>query len=122
MDQWSGLDFFQVDNLIRGRVAFHIVNLGVSFEEIYPVSRHPMEAIHIRNRELKLGAALEAAQVIAAIEQEKIAVQEPIVVFCEDGKLSARVTELLQAKGFKNAYFAKGGVDSLKLQMNSGMA
>jgi rhodanese-related sulfurtransferase len=113
LDTWAGIDFFQVDNLIRGRVFFHIVNLGGNFDDLYPVSKFPMERIHLRNREISLGSALSPQAVVQELLGRGVQKEEPVVVFCSDGQVSALTAFALEQAGFKNSYFAKGGISKL---------
>lgn len=120
MDIWSGIDYFQVDNLIRGRVFFHIVNLGVNFDELYPISKFPMERIHLRNRELALGSALSPQAVVQELLSRGLQKEEPVVVFCTDGHASGQAALALEQAGFKNVYYAKGGMSQLVLDSQFG--
>lgn len=122
MDAWSGVDFFQVDNLVRGRVFFHILNLGVNFDELYPISKFPMERIHLRNREIQLGNALDARGVVREVLAQQISKEDPIVVFCFDGKASLAAAQALTEQGFKNVYYARGGMEKLLADSQVGQA
>lgn len=125
MDEWSGLEFFQFDNLIRGRVPFHVLNLGVNFDTLYPIAKLPVERLQLRNREIVIavaGASGAAEQLaLAEIQQQKIAKQDPIIVACSNGLLSEKVASLLSSDGYANVYYLKGGLEEMLSQSTEGL-
>ena len=116
MDQYSGIGFFQFDNLIRGRVPFHIVNFGVDFDPLYPMNKFPVERLQVRNREILLSADAPVDLALAEMQQRQVGVREPIVIVTQEGPQALRVAERLGAGGFTNVYFVKGGMAELLVQ------
>lgn len=116
MDQYSGIGFFQFDNLIRGRVPFHIVNFGVDFDPLYPMNKFPVERLQVRNREILLAPDASAEIVLAEMQLRKVGARDPIVVVTQAGPQALHVAEKLGGGGFANVYFVKGGMDELLLQ------
>ncbi len=119
MDHWAGIEFFQFDNIIRARVPFFIVNLGVDFDSIYPMGKFPMERIHIRNREMPFSPTLPMNQITSSIQTERVDLQDPLVVICQDGSVSSSLAQKLMELGYKNTYFVRGGLDNLLLSRDS---
>lgn len=103
------ITFFQFDNLIRNRIPFIILNLGVDLKNFYHV---PLYQNHLES--ITLTASPETA--VSELQNRKLQSHEAVLVLCADGKTSSRVVDTLEANGFTNVFFAKSGFVQLKAE------
>jgi rhodanese-related sulfurtransferase len=100
---------FQFDNLVKGRVPFLFVNLGVDTSSIFPhvykmhLERMQMQVAH---GELK---SLSPEDIVAHILSQGKPLSEAIIVLCEDGSQSAAIGAALEAAHFINVFVIEGG-------------
>lgn len=116
MDQFAAIIFFQFDNLIRGRVPFHLVNAGADFDTLYPMNKFPVERLQVRNREIPLAADVTPDAALAELQNRQVKSSEPIVIVTPSGSLGQRLAEKFGASGFTNVYFVKGGMEAMIAQ------
>lgn len=98
---------FQFDNLVRGRVGFVFINLGVDTSAVYP---HIFK-MHLEQKLLQLpnGELVSASdeQILSAMaEQPK---ESAVIVLDQNGNRSEGLANALEAAGFINVFFVKGG-------------
>lgn len=101
------ISFFQFDNLIRNRIPFVILNLGVDLKDFYsmPLYQNHLEA-------LTVVATKESA--LIELQNRKVLNHDAILVLCPDGQVSAQLVDQLESQGFTNVFFAKSGYHKLK--------
>ena len=101
------ISFFQFDNLIRNRIPFVILNIGVDLKDFYtqPFYQNHLEA-------LMIPVTKESA--LVELQNRKIPSHDAILVLCPDGKVSAQIVDALESQGFSNVFFAKSGFEKLK--------
>lgn len=101
------ITFFQFDNLIRNRIPFLILNLGVDLKNFYSL---PLYQGHLESQ--TLSTSLET--VIADLKNRKALADDALLVLCADGRVSGQVVDQLEANGYTNVFFAKNGFVQLK--------
>lgn len=101
------ITFFQFDNLIRNRIPFVILNLGVDIKNFYSSSLYQG---HLEG--ITINATPEDA--VAQLQNRKAQNHDAILILCPDGRVSAQLVDTLEAQGYTNVFFAKNGYDSLK--------
>jgi rhodanese-related sulfurtransferase len=100
---------FQFDNLVRGRVGFVFINFGIDTTAVY---QHVFK-MHLEQRLLQLpegdltGASDE--QILSAMNQH--AKETAIIVLDQSGVRSETLAHALEAAGFINVFYLKGGWD-----------
>jgi rhodanese-related sulfurtransferase len=101
------IGFFQLDNLIKGRVGFVFINLGVDTSAVYPhVYKMHLEANLLQLPEGDLATATTAT-VVAALKNH--AKDSAIIVLSPDGVKSLEVATILENEGYMNVFDVKGG-------------
>ena len=101
MEDFSTLNFFQFDNLVKNRVPFLLVNLGVNLEGWYKsVYAMHLEAVTVH---------CETQDALKEIESRNLPPHYAIVILCQDGKKSAELVTQLETKNFTNAFSIRGG-------------
>jgi rhodanese-related sulfurtransferase len=101
------ITYFQFDNLIRNRIPFVILNLGVDIKNFYSA------AVYQSHLE-KLNIPTSKEKALEELTQRNLQKHEAVLVLCPDGKVSAEVVDFLEAAGFTNVFFAKSGFDNLR--------
>ncbi len=101
------IGFFQFDNLIKGRVGFVFINLGVDTSPIYShLYKMHLDANLLQLPEGDLATASTATLLMALNNHSK---DSPIVVLSPDGARSLELVLALQSNGFLNVFDIKGG-------------
>lgn len=99
------IGFFQLDNLIQGRVPFLFINLGPDIFSWYAsLSRQHLEK--------SLFATIED-QILPNLLAQNIAEHTAIVLLCTDGVRSSKISIDLEKKGYTNVYVIDGGYQQL---------
>lgn len=101
----SYIGFFQFDNLIKNRVQFMFLNLGVNIDDWYTsmfASHLADSTIHTTDKEA-----------LAQVEAKQVPKHFPIVVLCPNGKTSAKLAHDLEAQGYTSVFAIRGGLKAL---------
>jgi rhodanese-related sulfurtransferase len=120
---FDSIGFFQLDNLIRGRVPFFIFSIGVDLTQIF---NGPMEKIHLRqfgfNFNEETTNPLELSDLIfSKISENQIAKDAPLLFVCSRGDKSRKLRDQAIIKGFKNGFYIQGGFDQLMIDFKDSM-
>ena len=101
------IGFFQFDNLIRNRIPFIILNLGVDIKNFYklPLYQNHLEGVAVNTTR---------GEALTELQNRKIPQHEAVLVLCSTGTESAQVVDELEKAGYSNVFFVKNGYDSLK--------
>ncbi len=103
----QSIGFFQFDNLVRGRVGFVFVNLGVDTSAVYP---HIFK-MHLDQKLLQLpeGDLTTASdeQILAALNSHPK--ESAVIVLDQNGVRAEKIASSLDAAGFLNAFYIHGG-------------
>ena len=62
---------------------------------------------------LKNAVKINGADVERHLKENKLALDAPIILLCENGKSSGVVCGILEKQGYKNVYVAEGGIEGL---------
>jgi rhodanese-related sulfurtransferase len=89
---------FQLENLLRNNVRFLYVDLRTSSEE---------------NQILKSSIRLAPEQVRVHLEGNNIAKDHPVVLICDDGKISLKIALELESNSFRNVFVVDGGYSAI---------
>ena len=105
----QSIGHFQFDNLVKGRVPFLFVNLGIDTSELYPhVYKMHLERSLFQVAEGNV-ATMAPPDIIKNIQAQNRATSEAIVILCEDGDKSCRLGEALESAGYINVVVVEGG-------------
>lgn len=99
------IGFFQLDNLVKNRVPFHLLNMGPDisswFMSIY--KEH-----FIKNQIL-----VQPDDLLQTVESQQLALDAAIILLCNDGPTSLEMHQKLENKGYTNVYVIDGGYQQM---------
>lgn len=100
------IGFFQFDNLVRGRIPFLLVNFGVDLSVWYK----SVEAMHLAN------VMIQATEdnYLEQVKAKNLPPHFAIVVLDQDGSKAKRIADALEAAGFMNAHYVRGGFNGIE--------
>jgi rhodanese-related sulfurtransferase len=98
------LGLYQLENLISARPLFHFLDLRVSPQVVAEVR---VQSILAQARVVRANDLLNYLQSLNARKDE------PIVLLCEDARLSNSAAVELDQAGFQQIYIVEGGLDGL---------
>lgn len=104
MTSFFQLGLYQLENLFIARPSFRFLDVRL---QPRPVSVPRVQAI------LAHATVVPSSQVLTYLRNTKCGPDEPIVLLCEDGRLSSSVGMQLNEAGFKQIYLAENGLDGL---------
>lgn len=99
------IGFYQFDNLIRNRIPFLLINLGQDISSWY-------ESIFKQHLETQQ-RRIDSLEIDALLNTEKIPKEFPILLLCQNGKVSGKAAETLQKAGYSNVYLIDGGIQQM---------
>lgn len=100
------IGYFQFNNLVRGRIPFILVNLGVDLSTWYK----SVEAMHLAN----VSVSADENNVVELVQAKKLPPHFAIVVIDQDGSRAKNIVATLEAAGFLNAHHVRGGLKGLE--------
>lgn len=98
------LGLFQLESLIHTRAPFILLDVRV-FPQLVASAR--VQAC------LNIAQVVLAEDLIGYLEAHQIGREMPIVLFCEDGRLSWGQAQKLDAEGYSQVYVVQDGVDGM---------
>ena len=99
------IGFYQFDNLIQNRIPFLLINLGQDISSWYEsIFKQHLETAQRR---------IDSLEVDALLKTEKIPKEFPILLLCQNGKISGKMTDSLIKQGFSNVYQIDGGIQQM---------
>lgn len=104
--QLNELFYFQLNNLIEGRIPFKFVQLSTNIEKNYGV----LESSHIKTNSVYLDSANSGDSVVKSIIQEFPNKETAFVILCQQGDKSKGIANNLEKVGYLNVYFVSGGL------------
>jgi rhodanese-related sulfurtransferase len=103
----QSIGFFQFDNLVRGRVGFVFINLGVDTNPVYPhIFKMHLEQKLLQLPQGELATAGDEQILSAMSEQPK---ESAVIVLDQTGARSEKLASALESAGFINVFYVKGG-------------
>ena len=99
------IGFFQLDNLIQGRVPFLLINLGPEIFTWYS----SLAKLHL---EKSLFVTTEE-QILPNLQKQDVPDHAAIILLCPDGVRSTKISIDLEKKGYTNVYVIDGGYQQL---------
>jgi rhodanese-related sulfurtransferase len=107
------IGFFQFDNLVKGRIPFRFVNLGIDTDAVYPhIYKSHLERLQLQVPEGRL-QDMPPHDVVAQLQSQGVAAGDAIILLCEDGEKSEAIAEALDRAGFLNVFLVRGGWEKL---------
>ncbi len=97
------IGLFQLENLALTPAHFRIFDLRAKREPVHPGL----------DRLLKAALNVAPDQVIKCVQSERLPLDLPLILVCEDGGESSKLVVQLEALGHINVYFVGGGVNGL---------
>ena len=99
------IGYYQFDNLIRNRIPFLLLNLGQDVSAWY-------ESIFKQHLETQQ-RRVDDSEIDALLKMEKIPKEFPILLLCQNGRVSSKVSETLTKQGYSNVYLIDGGIQQM---------
>ena len=99
------INFFQLDNLIRNRVPFILLNMGPSLVDLYT----SVYKLHVETHEV----LTDAEKTIGVLTERKAAKDAALLLICQDGVKSSELFIELQKNSYTNVYLIDGGYQQL---------
>ena len=99
------IGFYQLDNLVRNRIPFLLINLGQDLSHWY-------ESI-FKQHLLTQQRRIDSLEIESMLMNEKIPKDFPIVLLCQNGKESYKSYDSLFRKGYTNVYLIDGGIQQM---------
>lgn len=93
---------YQLQNLIENTNTFLLINLTD------PHQSHEFLKPHEKK--------LKEKEILSFLKERDLDPSHPVVLFCEKGRVSKKVSGKLSEKGFKNVYVLEGGLEKFKLE------
>lgn len=107
------IGYFQFDNLVRGRVPFLLVNMGVDLSVWYK----SVEAMHLAN----VTVNCTPENYLEQVKSKNLPPHFAIVVIDQDGSQSKKIADSLEAAGFMNAHYVRGGFNGIEKEKNEDL-
>ena len=101
----SEIGWFQFENLVKNRVPFLLLNLGVDLSGLF----QGLEQKHVRSLEIQTTATRALEDLKKRSQDFKYAV----IVLCPKGDESAPLVHAVEAAGYLNVYSIHGGLQGL---------
>jgi hypothetical protein len=109
MSTVPSIGFFQFDNLLKTRVPFLIVNLGVDLSAVF----RGTDWDHIQIYQLNVVRQIEIKALESEFAAKKIPTHYPIVFVCDDGIVSKDLSERMDERGWLNCFYVYQGIRGL---------
>lgn len=99
------IGFYQLDNLINNRVPFLFINMAQSLVPYY----NSVSRVHVQTHERLCNVENAWSEIIAS----GIPLHGAIVLLCQDGRASMRMSEQLEKNSYTNVYVINGGYQQI---------
>ena len=106
----SSIGLYQVQNLIRQRVQFLCVGLDLDRVPKSRLNELDLNSVPIEKVEPIHDEQALNDHLMQIVSRRSCPPWWPIVLLCSDGLISSKQAQNLEAKGFTNVYFLKGGI------------
>lgn len=104
MSSFFQIGLYQLENLLFARPSFRFLDVRLQ--------PRPVSVPRVQNV-LAHAAVVSSHQALNHLRNTDCRSDEPIVLLCEDGRLSQSVAASLEAAGFQQIYVVEGGLDGL---------
>jgi len=104
MSSFFQIGLYQLENLLIARPAFRFLDVRLQ--------PRPTSVPRVQNV-LSHATVVSSHQVVNFLRNADCRADEPIVLLCEDGRLSQSVATSLEAAGFQQIYVIENGLDGL---------
>lgn len=111
MVELNAIGAFQFENLIRNRIPFVLINLGVDTSGLFP-SFHQS---HL-DRQTRQSTPENALQLI---RQEGLPAEQAILLVCPDGSACKPLAARFEEAGYGNVYWVSGGIEALRKDLEN---
>lgn len=98
------IGLYQLENLLVARPSFRFLDLRIR-PQIVALTRVQAVLTH--------ASVVRSAEIKNHLQATHAQKTDPIVLLCEDGRLSASVGDLLDGAGYQQIYIVEGGLDGL---------
>lgn len=109
--------YYQLENLILQKIPFKFFNF-TGEENLVSQFVH-LNPYYVRFLREQLVNISSIEMGLSYLNANSLPLDNPIVVICADGKLSASFCSELERKDFKNIYIVPSGLNQLKLEIQS---
>lgn len=104
MSSFFQIGLYQLENLLIARPSFRFLDVRLQ--------PRPTSVPRVQNI-LAHATIVSSHQALNFLRNNDCRADEPIVLLCEDGRLSQSVATSLEAAGFQQIYITEGGLDGL---------
>ena len=101
------IGFFQFDNLIRNRIPFVLLSLGVNLQGLYKL---PLYQGHLDG----LLVLTTPAEAVSLLQNRKHPAHEAVVVIAQENAVATALVDTLESQGYANVFYVKDGVAALR--------
>lgn len=95
------IGFFQLDNLVKNRIPFHLLNMAADLSSWY-ISVY-------KDHLVKNQMLVPPNELLQLVAVKELAFDAAIILLCNDGAASLEVYQELEKKGYTNVYVVDGG-------------
>ncbi len=99
------IGFFQLDNLIKNRIPFYLLNMGPDISSWF-ISLYKE---HLTKNQI----LVQPPELLPILESKKLALDAAIILLCSQGSTSLEMYQELQKKGYTNVYVVDGGYQQM---------
>lgn len=103
---YQEIGFFQLDNLVRNRIPFVLLSLGVDFSRFY-------DEVVYQNHLFSQTISTSRENVLKDLSSKNIPSESAVVLVCPKGDLSVRLKSTLEKQGYSNVYLVRNGFEGL---------
>lgn len=100
------IGFFQLDNLVRNRIPFVLLSLGVDFAKFY-------DEIVYQNHLFSQTISTTRESILKDLSSRNIPSESAVVLVCPQGDVSVRLMSTLEKHGYSNVFLIRNGFQGL---------
>lgn len=97
---------FQLNNILKSRVPFCLLNFGVDLNSSFDES----DQFHLRTYQIEIALDMSEQQIVDLLKSKKIPEHYPLVFICTNGDHSKKMATALESQGWINSYYVLGGL------------
>jgi rhodanese-related sulfurtransferase len=102
------IGLFQLENLVLTRTPFYFADLSLA-----PLSEENPQLRALFAQAQKVSAE----ELLKRLQQASLPLTHPIVLMCENGRISGAAAAQLESSGYQNVYIVASGVEGLRSEL-----
>ena len=100
------ISFFQLDNLVRNRIPFVLLSLGVDISGFY-------DEVVYQNHLISQTISTTRESILKDLSSKNVLSESAVILVCPRGDLSIRLKATLEQQGYRNVYLVRNGFAGL---------